>query len=112
MSDRYNKIDKGICPECGREMVWNDNPKYRIGHSCTFCGISYRFIDDMGPGTYSGLLKVGGRKWKEQNLNELLEKVREIGEHYHEYDNRIELITENVIELIKEVEINKEQDSE
>ena len=74
MSDEYTKIDKGICPYCEQKMElpgdWS-----RI---CHFCGIKWRFNDDMGPGSYSATHIEGGRTWKIVQLREaynILDKV-------------------------------------
>ena len=107
MSDKYSKIDNGICPECDRKMEWVELE----GHQCNECGAKYRFNDDMGPGSYSAKYIEGGKFWKLELLNEIMQLVGELGGYYHEYDHRIELLSDNIVELVKELESKKEKDS-
>ena len=84
MSDRFTKIDNGICPECEGKMVWLSD-----GYRCDECGIKYRFNDDMGPGSYSSKYIEGGRKWKEDKLYTILCDLEYVAHSY--YDDNPEL---------------------
>lgn len=102
MSERYIKIDNRICPDCDGKMIYSHGDFI----VCKPCGIQYKFNDDMGPGSYSATYIKGGRMWRQNRWEEILENVELLAPYYNK-DGKIH----KIVIMVKE-ELNKENDRE
>ena len=69
----YEKIDNSICPECDFKLFFNDGEQ-----ECLQCGIGFKFVDDMGPGSYSRSTLVGGKSWLFEELDDASDVIKSL----------------------------------